>query len=81
MVRAFGASSPENADVVERVSEILNSIITAVIGSDTVRDRQVARLLTQVWLSSLVGWAGGVDPIERVDEDLRIAARLLLAEG
>ncbi len=78
MVRAFGASQHENADVVERVSEIMTSIITGAIGSDTERDRQVARILTQVWLSSLIGWAGGVDPVERVDDDLTIAAHLLL---
>jgi AcrR family transcriptional regulator len=78
MVRAFGASRNENADVVERVSEIMTSIITGAIGSDTERDRQVARILTQVWLSSLIGWAGGVDPVERVDDDLDIAAHLLL---
>jgi AcrR family transcriptional regulator len=78
MVRAFGASRHENADVVERVSVIMTSIITGAIGSNTERDRQVARILTQVWLSSLIGWAGGVDPVERVDDDLTIAARLLL---
>jgi hypothetical protein len=60
------------------VGEIMNSIITTAIGSDSPRDHQVARILTQVWLSSLIGWAGGVDPIERVDDDLEIASRLLL---
>jgi TetR/AcrR family transcriptional regulator, cholesterol catabolism regulator len=78
MVRAFGASRPEDADIVERVGVIMTSIITGAIGSGTERDRRIARVLQQVWLSSLVGWVGGVDPAERVDEDLEAAARLLL---
>lgn len=80
MVRAFGASREENADVVERVSALMNGIITTAIGFDAQRSTQVARILTQVWLSSLIGWAGGVDPIARVDEDLVIASQLLLGE-
>ncbi len=83
MVRSFGASRHENSDVVVRVSAIMNEIITTAIGAGAEgagaqRSTQVARLLTQVWLSSLIGWAGGVDPIERVDDDLSIAASLLL---
>ena len=62
MVRAFGASQNENADVVERVSDIMNGIITGAIGARGPRELKIARLLTQVWLSSLIGWAGGVDP-------------------
>jgi AcrR family transcriptional regulator len=78
MVRAFGASRPEDADIVERVGVIMTSIITGAIGSGTERDRRIARVLQQVWLSSLVGWVVGVDPAKRVDEDLEAAARLLL---
>jgi AcrR family transcriptional regulator len=78
MVRAFGASREENADLVERVGETMNSIIITAVGIDTERHRRIARVITQVWLSSLIGWAGGVDPIERVDEDLATAAELLL---
>lgn len=81
MVRAFGASREENADVVERVSALMNGIITTAIGFEAQRSTQVARILTQVWLSSLIGWAGGVDPIGRVDEDLEIASQLLLREA
>jgi len=79
MVRAFGASRPDDADIVRRVGVIMTAIITGAIGSETERDRRIARVLQQVWLSSLVGWVGGVDPAKRVDEDLDAAARLLLA--
>jgi TetR/AcrR family transcriptional regulator, cholesterol catabolism regulator len=80
MVRAFGASREENRDLVLRVSEIMGSIITTAIGSNTSRDRRVARILVQVWMSSLIGWVGGVDTAERVDDDVAIAAHLLLDE-
>ena len=42
------------------------------------REVRVARILMQVWLSSLNGWVCGVDGPDRVDEDLDAAARLLL---
>ncbi len=78
MVRAFGAARSEDADIVERVSEIMTATITNAIGSDSDRERRVARVLQQVWLSALVGWVCGVDPPARVDEDLAAAAHLLL---
>jgi hypothetical protein len=40
----------------------------------------VARILMQVWLSSLNGWVCGVDGPDRVDDDLLAAAALLLGE-
>ena len=44
-------------------------------GEPTERDRAVARVLSQVWLSSLIGWVGGVDGPEVVGDDLERAAR------
>ena len=64
-----------------RVGEIMTDVITQAIrpdGAPTGQDRQVARVLTLTWNSSLVGWVGGVDPPDRVDEDLDTAAHLLL---
>jgi AcrR family transcriptional regulator len=84
MVRAFGSAATENADIVHRVTEIMTAIITGAIHGDgehdpTDRELRVARILMQVWLSSLNGWVCGVDRPERVDEDLDAAARLLLS--
>lgn len=84
MVRAFGSAQPENADIVHRVTEIMTAIITTAIhGTErhraTKREVRVARILSQVWLSSLNGWVCGVDGPDRVDEDLEAAAELLLA--
>jgi AcrR family transcriptional regulator len=81
MVRAFGSARAEDADVVRRVGSIMNDVITRAIRPDGVpaeRDLHIARVMTLVWNSSLVGWVGGVDPPERVDEDLDVAAHLLL---
>jgi TetR/AcrR family transcriptional regulator, cholesterol catabolism regulator len=84
MVRAFGSAAVENADIVRKVTEIMTDIITgAVQGFDrhraTERELRIARILMQVWLSSLNGWVCGVDPPERVDDDLQAAAALLLS--
>ena len=83
MVRAIGSAQPENADIVRRVTEIMTAIITSAIHGTDVREAnerelRVARILMQVWLSSLNGWVCGVDGPERVDEDLAAAAQLLL---
>ena len=80
---SFGAAQIENADIVQRVTEIMTAIITGAIHAPerraaTDREVRVARILMQVWLSSLNGWVCGVDGPDRVDEDLAAAADLLL---
>jgi AcrR family transcriptional regulator len=84
MVRAFGSAAVENADIVRKVTEIMTEIITgAMQGTErheaTDRELRTARILMQVWLSSLNGWVCGVDPPDRVDDDLAAAAHLLLS--
>lgn len=83
MVRALGSARPDEADAVARVSEAMTAIITGAMhpGSPTERDRAVARILSQVWLSSLIGWVGGVDGSEVVGDDLETAARLLITDN
>jgi hypothetical protein len=60
----------------------MTAIITSAMhaGTPTPRDRAVARVLSQVWLSSLVGWVGGVDGPEVVGNDLERAARMLITD-
>ena len=72
---------PEESDAVARVSEAMTGIITRAMheGDPSERDRAVARVLSQVWLSSLVGWVGGVDGPEVVGDDLERAARMLIS--
>lgn len=82
MVRALGSARPEESDAVARVSEAMTGIITGAMheGDPSERDRAVSRVLSQVWLSSLIGWVGGVDGPEVVGDDLERAARLLIIE-
>jgi AcrR family transcriptional regulator len=83
MVSSIGSAQPDNADIVRRVTEIMTAIIVNAIHAPdardaTARELRVARILMQVWLSSLNGWVCGVDGPDRVDEDLAAAAALLL---
>ncbi len=85
MVSSIGSAQTENADIVRRVTEIMTAIITSAIHGPERRDAtdhelRVARILMQVWLSSLNGWVCGVDGPARVDEDLDAAAQLLLGD-
>jgi AcrR family transcriptional regulator len=83
MVRALGSARPELSDAVARVSAEMTDIITSAMheGTPSDQDRAIARVLSQVWLSSLVGWVGGVDGPEVVGDDLERAARLLITES
>jgi len=80
MVRAIGSAPPSEAETVRRVSEAMTAIIAGAMhpGPASERDRAVARILSQVWLSSLIGWVGGVDPPTVVGDDLERAARMLI---
>jgi len=80
MVRALGTARPEEADAVERVKAAMTAIITGAMHAGIPSEREVAisRVLQQVWFSALIGWVGGVDPTDRVGDDLEIATRLLL---
>jgi AcrR family transcriptional regulator len=83
MVSAIGSAQPENADIVRRVTEIMTATITNAMHAPEARpptdhELRVARILMQVWLSSLNGWVCGVDGPERVDEDLAAAIELLV---
>jgi AcrR family transcriptional regulator len=83
MVRAHGSCRRELVDAVDRVSELMTSIITFAIdpSGDDPDERAVgvARVLQLVWLSSLIGWVGGAQEEGGVDADLESAARLLLS--
>ena len=92
MVRALGTAQPSEAEAVRRVSQAMTAIITGAMheGEPSERDRAVlasmetldspeARALSQVWLSSLIGWVGGVDGPEVVGDDLERATRMLVS--
>jgi len=80
MVRALASSPPSEVDAVRKITVTMTGIITSAIGEECPTDDDLARarIIMQVWLSSLVGWVGGVDPGERVHEDLDRAVDDLL---
>ncbi|MCL4160795.1 UNVERIFIED_CONTAM: hypothetical protein GTU68_026305 [Idotea baltica] len=83
MVRALSTGDQTIAPVVREVRELMASIIVDAIGVDGEVDDDTilrAHLIQEVWLSAQVGWIGGVEPMESVDEKLAAAARLLLGE-
>lgn len=86
MVRAVGAAPAAEAAAVRRIHDTMNAIIASAMrrpgddGPHTVDELAIARMLNQVWLSSLIGWVGGVDPPERVVADLEAAARRLIRD-
>lgn len=83
MVRALASSPPSEADAVRQITATMTDIITSAIGNESPTDDDLARarILMQVWMSALVGWVGGVDPGERVHEDLDRAVDELLDES
>ncbi len=83
MLKALATTAPEVGEPVREVREAMNGIITSAIrpdGEPSRRDLQASRVLTFVWLSSLLTWITGLEPATRVDDDLAIAARLLMSE-
>jgi len=82
VVRALASGDETVAPVVREVREEMSSIIVDAIGPPprSERDRLVAKVLQEVWLSALVAWISGVEPAASVTETLSEAAILLLGD-
>ncbi|MEZ5320920.1 MAG: TetR family transcriptional regulator [Microthrixaceae bacterium] len=86
VIRSLAAGDETVAPVVREVRDLMGGIIVAAIdpsGSTDgrslgVRERLVAEVLEEVWLSSLVAWIGGVDGQASVDRKLADATMLML---
>ena len=80
VVRALASGDETVAPVVREVRELMETIILQAMGIDDPdqRDRLVAQILQEVWLSALVAWISGVEPAPTVTRKLDDAARLLL---
>lgn len=82
VVRSLASGDETVAPVVREVREQMGSIIVDAIGPPprSERDRLVAKVLQEVWLSALVAWISGVEPASSVTETLSEAAILLLGD-
>ena len=80
VVRALASGDETVAPVVREVRELMETIILQAMGIEhpDKRDRLVAQILQEVWLSALVAWISGVEPAPTVTRKLDDAARLLL---
>lgn len=80
VLRALAAGDETVAPVVREVRDLMGGIILAAIGTGepTERERMIAEILQEVWLSSLVAWVSGVEPAASVDRKLDAAVRLLV---
>lgn len=68
VVRCLASGDESVAPVVREVRELMGSIILDAIGPapHSERDRLVAKVLQEVWLSALVSWISGVERPEAV---------------
>lgn len=82
MTRALMFADASAAADVHAVTELTtNAVIRAMHGPDrepTDDDHAIARVLEQVWLSSLLAWLSGRSSTAQLTEDIDVAARLLL---
>lgn len=82
MTRALMFADESAADEVHAVTRLTtDSLIAAMRGSDrepTDDDLAIARVMEQVWLSSMLAWLSGRSSIEQLTDDIEVAARLLL---
>lgn len=73
-------SSEDAATVSENVDHMIIRAIQADGGEPSEDERAIARVLQQVWSSSLMNWLSGRITIDKLRDDLAVASRLLLRE-
>lgn len=82
MTRALMFADASAAADVHAVTELTTqAVIAAMHGPDrepTADDHAIARVLEQVWLSSMLAWLSGRSSTAQLTEDIDVAARLLL---
>lgn len=81
-LRTVASGEPELAGTIIRFHGLITGIILTTMrggGPEEVDDVTVAHFLQQIWFGGLVGWSAGMHPPEEIREQMRSAARLLLA--
>ncbi len=83
MLRATMFADASAASEVSNVNQIMTDLITQAILGDsgqeaTAEELAIARVIEQVWLSSLLTWLAGRSSVTALDENLEVATRLLL---
>jgi hypothetical protein len=82
MTRALMFADASAAADVHAVTELTTqAVTTAMRGADrepTPDDERIARVIEQVWLSSMLAWLSGRSSTAQLTEDIEVATRLLL---
>ena len=80
MTRAFMFADPSAAAEVNTVAQLMERILTGAMheGEPTADDKAIARVIGDVWLSSLVAWVTRRASADDVTDRLELATRLLL---
>jgi TetR/AcrR family transcriptional regulator, cholesterol catabolism regulator len=80
MTRAFMFADPSAAAEVAAVARLMESMLTRAMheGEPSADDIAIARVIGDVWLSSLVAWVTRRASANDVSNQLELAARLLL---
>jgi AcrR family transcriptional regulator len=78
---ALASPDPAAMDCQQQLASLMDRIISRAIGIPQPPDTpERSRVLGHVWYSSLIGWVNGWGGIERVHEELAMAAHLLLPD-
>ena len=80
MTRAFMFADPSAAAEVNTVARLMEQMLTGAMheGEPTADEIAIARVIGDVWLSSLVAWVTRRASADDVSNQLELAARLLL---
>ncbi len=80
VVTAIASPDPGAAGLQQDVAAAMNRILSRTIPEEVDADRrsEITRTLGHVWFSSLIGWVNGWSGIDRVGDELEIAAHLIL---
>jgi AcrR family transcriptional regulator len=80
MTRAFMFADPSAAAEVNTVARLMERMLTGAVheGEPTADEIAIARVIGDVWLSSLVAWVTRRASADDVSNQLELAARLLL---
>ena len=80
VVTAIASPDPGAAGRQQEVAAAMTRILALSIGDGFAPDdeAQITRTLGHVWFSSLIGWVNGWSGMERVGDEVEIAAHLIL---
>lgn len=80
VVTAIASPDPGAAERQQEVAAAMTRILAQCIGDqfEPAEKAQITRTLGHVWFSSLIGWVNGWSGMDRVGDEVEIAAHLIL---